>query len=588
MTHDDLTEYDLDRRQFMAIAGALTGSTALAGCSTQSGDGSDAGGGGTGTGSDSGGGSESTPSGSSDVRLNVAISAEPWNFDPALWSDTATSTIGGLIYDEVVGLNSNEELVPELVEEVPDPMDGGKAYEYTLREGVKFHNGDPVTAEDVKYTVDWILNPDNNSPIASRIPFVESTEVVDDRTFRFNMEKPFATLNWWITRGIAGVVPKDSRDGTSEGKGPSGVATNLTKDPSGMGTGPFKFVEWKSGSHVLLERNENYWKDGQPKVKEIKFDFIGENSTRLANLRSGNTHLTNKVPPKDFKGLKGQPNIDATSVPGNTTEVLYLNLMEAEGNPMSNVNNRRAVMFGIDAEEILDEVFHGQGVVQKGPWYPDSEWTSPKLKEMEFYDPEKARKELEKAGNPDGFELDIIATKGSWFKDEAIIIQEQLSNIGIDVNVTAVDKSTLFDEVYGTTDWHAAMEDWGQSIPVATYWLDAGYADNNHNHNNWHHAADDLQDPYEASGPPAPEDAEGDFSNGHDWFVQTLRKAQSETDEQKQKELVYKLEEFVTLNAIQIDIAYVNKLQAWQQKVEGYQVGTFHDEFRTTLVGDGN
>lgn len=585
-TDEDVIEYDIDRRQFVAMAGAITGSAALAGCAGGGGgDGTPAGGdGGTGSGSDGGDGG----SGGKTVRLNVAISASPWNFDPALWTDTATSTIGGLIYDEVVGLTTEEKLVPELAESVPDPIDGGKAYEYTLREGLTFHNGDPVTAEDFKYSVDWIINPENNAPTKGQLPFVESTEIVGDRTLRLNLSESFATLNWWLTRGLEGIVPKGSRGSTKEGKGPSGLATNLTKDPSGMGTGPFKFVEWQSGSHVLLEKNENYWKEGQPKVDEIQFQFVGENSTRLAKLRSGDIQLTNKVPPKDFESLKSRPNITAKSVPGNTTEVLYLNMMDSGGNPMANVNNRRAVLFGIDAQEILDEVFYGQGVVQKGPWYPDSEWTSPKLKEMTLYDPDKARKELEKAGNPDGFSMDIIATKGSWFKDEAVIIQNQLAQIGIDVTVTTMDKSTLFNQVYGTTDWHAAMEDWGQSIPVATYWLDAGYADNNHNHNNWHHQADDLPDPYEPSGPPAPADAQGDYSNGHEWFVAKLREAQAEPDEQKQKEIVYRLEEYVTLNAIQIDIAYVNRLEAWRKSVEGYKVGTFVDEYRSTTVGQGD
>jgi ABC-type transport system substrate-binding protein len=572
MTDKDFVEFDLDRRQFMAVASALGGAS-LAGC--------------TGGGSDDQEDADDVQSTVNEiedvqgnVRLNVALSAEVWNFDPALWTDTATSTIGGLIYDEVIELTTDEQLQAGLVEEVPKPKDGGTAFDFTLREGLMFHNGDDVTVDDFKYSVDWILNEENNSPIRSRFPFVTDTEIVGDRTLRMNLEKPFATLNWWLTRGLEGIVPEDSRGETKEGKGPSGLATDLTKDPTGVGTGPFKFVEWKSGSHVLLEKFEDHWRDDVPYVDEIQFNFIGENSTRLAELRSGNIGLTDKVPPKDFESLKGQPGITAESVPGNLTQVLYLNLMDSGDNPMANVNNRRAVLFGIDAEEILDEIFYGQGVVQKGPWYPDSDWTSPKLKEMDLYDPEKAREELEKAGNPDGFEMDIIATKGSWFKDEAVVIQNQLSNIGIDVSVTAVDKSTLFDQVYGTTDWHAAMEDWGQSIPVATYWLDAGYADNNHNHNNWHHPSEDLQDPYEPSGPPAPDHAEGDYSNGHEWFVDRLREAQAETDEQKQKEIVYELEEYVTLNAIQIDIAYVNSLSAWQDSISGYDMGTFVDVYR--------
>jgi len=585
---DDRLEIDLDRREFVALASTLTG-VSLAGC-TGGGDGGD--GGGDGGDGDTSAATETeqqvteAKENGQTVRLNVGLAHGVWNFDPAVWTDTSSSTVGSLIYDEVVALDTDEQLQPGLIEEIPDPIDGGRAFEYTLREGLTFHNGDPVTAEDFKYSVDWILNPENNAPIRSRLPFVTDTEVVGDRTLRMNLEEPFATLNWWLTRGLEGIVPEGSRGETREGKGPAGLATDLTKDPSGAGTGAFQFVEWKSDSHVLLESFDDYWMEDAPMVDEIRFDIVPENSTRLANLRSGNIGLTNRVPPKDVESLNGRPNITAKSVPGNLTEVLYLNLMEAEGNPMSNVNNRRAVLFGIDAQEILDEIFYGQGVVQKGPWYPDSEWTSPKLKEMTLYDPEKARAELEKAGNPDGFELDIIATKGSWFKDEAIIIQDQLSRIGIDVSVTAVEKSTLFNQVYGTTDWHAAMEDWGQSIPVATYWLDAGYADNNHNHNNWHHASPDLKDPYEPSGPPAPEDAEGDYSNGHEWFVAKLREAQAATDEQRQKEIVYRLEEYVVENAIQIDIAYVNKLEAWRNSVSGYEIGTFVDEYRFAEKGE--
>ena len=576
MSDDDIIEYDVNRRQFVGLAGALTG-TALAGCSGKSnndGDGTDDGGGG-------GGGN-----GGKTTRLNVALSAEVWNFDPALWTDTATSTVGGLIFDEPVELTPDEQLKPGLVKEVPEPKNGGKAFEYTLRDGITFHNGDEVTVEDFKYSVDWILNPDNNSPVKSRMPFVESSEIVGDRTLRLNTSRSFSTLNWWLTRGLEGIVPKGSRGETQEGKGPSGLATKLTNDPGGAGTGPYEFVEWKSGSHVMLKKFDDYWQDGIPSVDEIKFNFIGENSTRLANLRSGKMDLTDKVPPKDFGGLKNQSGITAESVPGNLTEVLYVNLMEAEGNPMSNRNNRRAVLYGIDAQEILDEIFHGQGVVQKGPWYPDSEWTSPKLKDMELYDPEKARTELEKAGNPDGFEMDIIATKGSWFKDEAVVIQDQLSNIGIDVTVTAVDKSTLFDEVYGTNDWHAAMEDWGQSIPVVTSWLESGYAGNNHNHNNWHHPSDDLKDIYAPSGPDAPADADGDYSNGHEWYVSKLREAQAAPDEKTQKEIVHRLQEYLVEHAIQIDIAYVNKLEAWRNSVKNYEIGTFVDEYRNVEIGE--
>nr|WP_303645301.1 ABC transporter substrate-binding protein [Salinirubrum litoreum] len=571
----NITEIDISKRQFLAMTGTLTGAS-LAGCA--GGDPSSSGGGDTG-GSDSTS-DDTASSGGDPVRLNVAIASEPWNFDPALWADTGSSAIGSLIYDEIIELTPETELAPGLVEEVPTPTDDGN-FEYTLREGIEFHNGDPVTVEDFKYSVDWILNPDNNSPIRRRIPNVASTEIVGDRTLRFNMETTFTTLNWWLTRGIEGIVPEGSRGSAKEREGPTGIETALTTDPSGYGTGPFQFVEWNSGQNLLLEKNENYWKEGIPNVDEINFQFIPEDSTRLANLRSSSTDLTSAIPAKDFQSLKDAPGIEATSKPGNSTQVIYMNLMEAEGNPMSNVNNRRAVQWAVDAEEILDEIFYGLGEVQAGPWYKDSEWTSPKLKEMEMYDPDKARRELEKAGNPDGFEFRLLTTQGGHFKDEAVVIQNQLSKVGIDMEIVVLEKSALFDQVYGTTDWHAALESWTNAVPVVTYWLSAGFVPNNRNHNNWHHQTDDLEDPFEPSGPPAPSDAEGDFSNGHDWYVQTLQKAQQTADEQEQKELVYRLEEYLVENAIQVDLAYTSKLAAWDESVSGYGLGSFASEMRS-------
>lgn len=569
---DELIEYDIDRRQFLAISSALSGS-ALAGCTGNSDDGNDGGGGGGG-GSDDGGSSDQK------VRLNVAIPSEPWNFDPALWADTGSSAVGSMIYDEVIELNPDSELEPGLVKEVPKPTNDGMAFDYELRDGLQFHNGDDVTVEDFKYSVDWVLNPDNNSPVRRRIPNVEGTEIVGDRTLRLNLTTQFSTLNWWLTRGLEGIVPKGSRGKPEEREGPTGISTNLTTDPSGAGTGPFKFVEWNTNENVLLEKNENYWKSGVPKVDELNFQIISEDSTRLANLRSGNTDLTSSIPAKDFDSLKSNSDITTDSVPGNTTEVVYMNLMEAEGNPMSNVHNRRAVQWGIDANEILDEIFYGRGVAQKGLWYPDSEWTSPKLKEMEMYDPEKAKAELEKAGNPDGFTFEMLVTKGSHLKDQGVVIQNQLSRIGIDVEITTLEKSALFNAVYNTTDWNAALENWTNAVPAVTYWLSTGFVPNDRNHNNWHHQTDSLPDRFGPSGPPAPDDADGDFSNGHDWYVQTLRKAQQTADEEEQKEIVYRLQEYLVENAIQVDIAYSSKTAAWNDSTSGYEMGSFASDLR--------
>ncbi len=579
MKDDNIIEYNLNRRQFVGVAGVLAG-TALAGCSGKSNDGEN--GGGDGNGGGGGGGNNGKK-----TRLNVAISAEVWNFDPALWTDTATSTVGGLIFDEVIELTPDEKLKPGLVTEVPEPKNGGKAFEYTLRDGITFHNGDDVTVEDFKYSVDWILNPDNNSPIKSRMPFVESSEIVGDRTLRLNTSKPFGTLNWWLTRSLEGIVPKDSRGETQDGKGPSGLATKLTNDPSGAGTGPYEFVEWKSGSHVLLKKNENYWMDGIPSVDEIKFDFIGENSTRLANLRSGTIDLTNKVPPKDFEGLKGQPDITAESVPGNLAQVLYVNLMEAEGNPMSNVHNRRAVLYGIDGDEILDEIFQGQGVVQKGPWYPDSEWTSPKLKEMKLYDPDESTLGTRKGGQSrrlrDGHHRHqgLVVQGRSHRHPEPVVQHRHRRERHRRGQVDAAEPGLQHEQVARRHGRLGAVDS-GRDV------LAGGGL------------REQQPQPQQLASPGGRPDGHlrpertrtasgrrrGTTRTDTSGTSHSLREAQAATDKKTQKEIVYRLQEYLVEHAIQIDIAYVNSLEAWSNSVKNYEIGTFVDKYRDIEVGE--
>lgn len=569
------------RRDFMKVLGSVAGIGALAGC----------------TGSDDGNsGAEDTDSTASESsqdtetdsqkneKLIIALPAEPWNMDPALHTDAGSNFAQSIVYDEVIGLHYKEnDPIPELATELAQPVDdSGKVYDITLKKGVKFHNGKEAKAEDLKYTFDWMANPDNNAATLGYAPQIKNaeTEVQGSHSLRLTLSEPHGLWNYWMSRVVNGLVPKDSRGEANEAKGPKGIGTNLTTEP--IGTGPFKMEEWEGGNYMRCVAFEDHFRDGIPKIDEIEFQFIPEPTTRISRLRSDNAGFVVDVPPKNFQSTQEAQDINAKSIPGSGSQVIYHNLVETDDNPMSNVYNRRAVHYAVDAQELLERVYRGQGVVQKGPWFPDSDWVPDSLKNMDMYDPERAKSELQKGPNPDGFEVSLMASNNSVQSKSATIIQSQLSEIGIEANVNLLDTGSLFSRLYGTVEWNLSLAGWGQSIPHVFWWLFAGFSPQR-NHNSWHHAP--AKDPWKPSGPNPPEEYQDEYGTdpgaGHVWFQERLQQAFETTDKQQQREIAFELQEYIVDNVIQTDLMYTNNMEAWREYVKGYKMGTFNSEYRT-------
>jgi ABC-type transport system substrate-binding protein len=589
-------EYDLvlDRRDVVkygatGIAAMIAGCTGGDDSSSDGGSGDGSGGGGSGGDGGSGDGSDdsdmSGDGGSTTGRLNVGLNFPPQNLDPGYAHGPTSQLLVQLLVEPVVYVDPAGKIQAGAATEVPRPTNDGRTYEYTLREGLTFHNGDPVTAEDFKASIEWQENPENVSPLEGRLPFLESVEVAGDRTVRITLEKAFGLFNSWMAVWFRGIVPKGARKSVSEGGGSSGGAsTNLSDDMSGVGSGPFEFVEWQSGNHLLLESFDDYHVDDLPNVGEVNFTFVTESSTRLAQLESRSIDMTNTVPSTNAAQMENNPNIDLLEYPGNLWQVVYTNLQPIDGNPMANRNNRRALMFAIDREEIAEEVFRNRAQVKKTMWYKDTQWSSPKVDETDLYQPEQARAELEKAGNPDGYQLKLLTISRDLFSRYATTIQNQLSRVGIEAELIPQEESAHFSRVYTANDWHAAATYGGVNIPNPMSLMQVIYGNNKRNHHQWHHAADDLPDKWEPSGPPAPDDAQGDYSNGHEWFVNYLEDTLAEPDPERQRQRVYRMQEYLVDNAIGPHVVFRNTLQAKRSYVTGYESGTWRDEYRGISV----
>jgi len=513
-----------------------------------------------------------TPLPAAPKELRIGISTEPWDMDPAIRTDTGSGYIIQNVYDPLIELDVNREPTTEFaLAEGWEWNDDKTVLTVKLRQGVKFHDGSDFDAADVKYNIEWMLDPENEAPNVGSLGPIDSVEVVDDHTLQVSFTDPYpdAVLLW--TGVLDGIVPEGSHGKRSEEKGVAGFAgSDLSRAP--IGTGPFKFVEWVSGSHITLEKFDDYWVEGVPAMDRVVFEFMPDDAAKEAALVSGSIHILDKVPFRDFETISQMPGIVTERMPGIQTQILYLNLSAPpfgisadqvgdEAAIEKAYNLRKFLYHAVDREAILDRLFYGMGTIQLGPWFPDSDWTSPKLKKMTTYDPELAQEYLEKSGYAEtGLKFRMMCTNAQWFCDVSTVIQEQLRPYGVDVEVIPIDKSAFFDTMYETEDWEVGMEDWGQGVPLALDWLYYHSYRNNHNHNHWHHAADDLAENYHESVP------------GHKKYVELYDAASIEPDEQKRKEMVWQMEEMVTENVIQVDLMWLDNLYAWRDSVKGYSV----------------
>ncbi|MGD2205219.1 MAG: ABC transporter substrate-binding protein, partial [Anaerolineae bacterium] len=509
-------------------------------------------------------------------ELRIGIATEPWDLDPAIRTDTGSGYVIQNVYDPLIELDQNNEPTCEgaLCTEW-EVLDTATRIIVKIQEGVKFHDGSDLTADDVKYSIDWQLDEDNAAPNAGLLGPIESVSAIDDYTLEVTFEAPYTSVLQQWARVLDGIVPEGSHGERSEEKGVAGFAgSDLSRAP--IGSGPFKFVEWVSGSHITLEPFEDYWMEGVPApgIDQVVFEVIEDPAAMLAALVAGSIHIVDKVPFRDYSTIEQMPGIETARIPGIQTQYVATNLgappfgiaADQVGDEQAKeraLNLRMFLYHAIDREEIADEIFYGMATVQYGPWYPDSEWFSPDLLDRPLYDPDLAREYLEKAGPDyaDGFDFRMICTNAQWFCDVSTLIQEQLRPYNVNVEVIPIDKAAFFDTIYETFDWETGMEDWGLNNLIAESWLWSGWYRNNHNHNHWHHAAEDLPESFH------------DTNFGHAEFVALWDQANVEPDEQKRKEMVWELQEMIVDNVVRVNLMFLDNLYAWRDSIEGYGDG---------------
>ncbi len=334
-------------------------------------------------------------------ELRVVIPWTPENLDPTMNLSSIRAQVGVSLFDSLVGRDSEKRIVPELAESWKLLDDN--TWQFRLRRGVVFHNGEPFNAEAVRFTLQRVLDPNQKSPNRANIAEITKVEVVDDFTVKLVTRQPYAPLlNRLIDFPI--VPPKYTAE-----KGNQGFSLHP------VGTGPFRFVELVKDDRLVVEAFDRHWR-GAPRIRRIVFRPIPEPFTRTAALRNGEVDVITNVPPNLARELERVPGIKVQRVP--STWMIYLGL-NAFKKPLSDVRVRQALNYASDVDTIIKTVLEGNGRRTPGPLTPHMFGYDPGVKGYP-YDPAKARRLLAEAGYPDGLDIILDAPEGRYQGDKEV------------------------------------------------------------------------------------------------------------------------------------------------------------------------
>lgn len=386
-------------------------------------------------------------------EINIAYSAQPPVLDPQVGNAVITAEVMGHVFEPLLTTDSEYNIKPSLAESWEQSEDG-LTVTFKLREGVLFHNGEEMKAEDVVASMNrWKDGPGGRGQFENA-EFVE----VDEYTVELQMEEPLSTVLVAIAQGsssFSAIMPKE----IVENADPDTVTEYI-------GTGPYKFVEWVQDQYVHLTKFEDYVGIDEPAdglygkkeafVDDLYFHFVTDSSTRVAGIQSGEYDIAHEIPYDSVDQLDADGNIENQILPGAGTLIAFLN--KKEGRLFSDVKAREALATLIDYDEVLTGAFTDERFYslnhnmmmphQENLWYSDAGKDKYNVK-----DPDAAKALFEEAGY-DGETIKIMTSRDYEFMyNAAVVLEQQLEGIGIDVELEVFDWATLLNNMVDENDF---------------------------------------------------------------------------------------------------------------------------------------
>jgi peptide/nickel transport system substrate-binding protein len=363
--------------------------------------------------------------------LSVAIGTDASTFDPHFTTDSATEVLNKNLYNNLVRFNAKMEIVPDLAQRWEVSQDG-LTWTFTLREGVKFHDGTVFNAEAVKACFDRLLNEKTGSPRRSVLSMIKAIEVAGPARLKITTAYPTGSFLQQLAHPVGAIIS------------PAGIAKfgkDLSRNP--VGTGPFRLVEWSSGDRIVMEANAGYF-EGAPAVKRLVWKIVPEDSTRTMLIESGQADVAFRIPVADVARLRGKPDLGVLE--GPTVMTMYVALNNSRG-PLKDPRVRQAINYAVQKDVLVKDIVGGMGVVADAP-ISQSTWGYARIGAYPF-DREKAKALLKQAGYPNGFELELWTPVGRYLMDRQVAenLQAQLGEVGITLKIRPWEFQALMAEV---------------------------------------------------------------------------------------------------------------------------------------------
>ncbi len=323
--------------------------------------------------------------------LVAAIDSDPGQLNPAITTSGAVHTASELMFNGLVELDPQGEPVAELAESWEIEEDGA-VYRFTLRDGVTWHDGEPLTSADVKYSFDEVLVPFHSRTKASVGAALESIETPDDLTVVFRFSEPYAPFLQQLGVTEAPIVPEHLYAGTDPQENPANQAP--------VGTGPFRFVSYAPGQEVVLEANADYFKADLPYLDGVVLRVVPEKGNQVIALEEGEADWLFGVPGPDLPRLEGRGDIEflETSVNPGGANCIMTTSFNLERPILQAPEVRQAIAAALDREQFLERVEFGQGIVAQAPIHSGIPVARAERLDLPAFDPERAASLLDEAG----------------------------------------------------------------------------------------------------------------------------------------------------------------------------------------------
>ncbi|WP_042348160.1 ABC transporter substrate-binding protein [Bacillus massiliigorillae] len=406
-------------------------------------------------------------------EINVAVTAQPPTLDSAVTVSAVALDITGNIFEQLYTLNADYEPTPMLAESV-DVSKDGLTYTFKLREGIKFHNGKEMTSEDVEASMNYWLKTSSRAKT-----LLEGAKFTAADKYNVKLTVKQASSDVLILMSSQAQFPSIMPKEIIEGAGPDGVKEYI-------GTGPYKFVEWKQDQYIHLTKYDGYQSvDSKPSgfagkkeapTKDLFFHFVTDHATRIAGVQSGQYDLADSIPNENYDQLDADKNVKLDALPNGTLTAFF----NTNQGLLANEKYRQAILAALNNDEIMLASFAKPDLYSLDASYMNpkqTQWATNAGKE--YYnqaDTKKAKKLLKEAGYK-GEQITLLTTKDyAEMYSGTLVIQEQLSKIGMNVKVENFDFPTFLETKNDPSKWDIFLASTGyqltpaQLLPVTPDW----------------------------------------------------------------------------------------------------------------------